>query len=49
MNIVTRGFGPLQMLCTRGYGRIGKALREVLKLFSEVTKVLRMASNVRSR
>ena len=49
MRIVTRGFGPLQMICTRGYGKVGKALREVLRVISEITKTLRMASNVRNR
>ncbi len=47
MKIVTRGFGPMQMLCTQGYGGIGKALREVLRVISEITKTLKVASNVR--
>ncbi len=47
MKIVTRGFGPLQMLCTQGYGLAGKVLREVLRLVSEITTALRMKSNVK--
>ena len=49
MLIVTRGFGPMQMIVTRGYGLFGKALREVLRIVSEITRVLKVTSNVRNR
>lgn len=45
MLIVTRGYGPLQMIVTRGYGIRGKLLREVLRLFSVITQTIRVWSN----
>ncbi len=49
MLIVTRGYGPMQMIVTQGYGLVGKALREVLRIVSEITKILKVKSNVRNR
>jgi hypothetical protein len=30
--IITRGMGTRQLLCTRGYGRVGARIREVIRL-----------------
>lgn len=29
--IITRGLGPDQLLCSRGYGRLGRRIREVIR------------------
>jgi hypothetical protein len=32
--IIMRGMGPNQLLCTRGYGRLARRIREVIHLCS---------------